>query len=134
MEAGCIFRLDFERFLALLSKEERNIFLKKLESFTNLEIADDFIEDVAKVRRWLKMLCGNYISWFGLNWRERCSLFMLEFLFIKLITTISLISFTTGGENRLVIARIRSVYLRSCVLSVKAQNLPNKYNIEFFKL
>ena len=66
VEASCIFHLDLEKFLALLSTKERNILLKKLEGFTNIEIADDLMVDVATVRRWLKTLCGRYSDWFGL--------------------------------------------------------------------
>ena len=67
VEASCIFHLDFKKFLILLSERERNIFLKKLEGFNMREIADDLMIDVATIRRWLKMLCGKYIDWFGLN-------------------------------------------------------------------
>ena len=67
VEAAVIFQVDLEKFLSLLTNKERNIFLKKLEGYNNVEIADDLMVDVSTVRRWLKMLCGKYSDWFGLN-------------------------------------------------------------------
>jgi len=67
VEAAVIFQIDFEKFLSLLSNEERNIFLKRLEGFTLKEIANDIKLDITTVQRWLRTLCEKYIDWFGLN-------------------------------------------------------------------
>jgi hypothetical protein len=74
VEAACIFQVDLERFLALLSEKEQTIFLKRLEGFNMAEIANDVKLDVTTVRRWLKTLGRRYILWFGIPGAERFGL------------------------------------------------------------
>ena len=65
VEAAVIFQVDLEKFLSLLSKKEQMVFLKRLEGFTLKEIAGACRLDVDAVRRWLTILYGKYINWFG---------------------------------------------------------------------
>ena len=74
VEAECIFKMDFELFLAQLTDVDRSIILKRLTGFTIMEIADDVKLDTSYVRKKLKKIGKRYIGWFNITQAERFGL------------------------------------------------------------
>ena len=66
MEAGCIFNLDLEVFLAGLSKTEKTILLKKLEGFSIDEIVEIVRLSRYSVTTKLKNIGRSYLEYSGI--------------------------------------------------------------------
>ena len=74
VEAACIFNLDLESFLRRFSRQEQNIFTKRLEGFTLREISTMENCSTVKVRQSLNRIGKSYVQWFAIKRAERFGL------------------------------------------------------------
>ena len=66
-EDSYIFRMDLESFLFILSKQERLIFIMRLNGYKQIEIANVMKLSVSMVRRTLSCIGRKYVHWFDIE-------------------------------------------------------------------